>query len=235
MARAAQWTENEYVGCACGIMDQLASAHGVEGKALLIDCRTDDVQPVQLPADTVVMIVHSGVKRGLAESAYNDRRRQCEVAARHFGVPALRDLGPDDVLQNAQGLDPETFRRARHVVTENDRTLAMAKALETGDLARISALMSASHASLRDDFEVTVAEVDALQTVMQDAIGDAGGARMTGGGFGGCLVALLNATRLPVLEQALSRYWENRGSTSPLQLVVRPSDGARLLNILGQV
>lgn len=231
LARAAQWTENEFVGCACGIMDQLASAHGVEGNALLIDCRTDAIRPVPLPTDAVVMIVHSGVSRGLAESAYNDRRKQCEIAARHFGVPALRDLGTRHLLHNDAGLDPLIFRRARHVVTENERTLAMTDALQNEDFATIGDLMSASHRSLRDDFQVTVPEVDALQAVMQDAIGDAGGARMTGGGFGGCLVALLNASRLAVLEQVLARYWIEARRTSPLQLIIRPSTGARLLRL----
>jgi galactokinase len=231
IARAAQWAENNFAGCACGLMDQLASAFGIEGKALLIDCADDSIDPVSLPADSSILIVHSGVARGLAGSAYNDRRAQCEAAARHYGVPSLRELDPVRLDAGREGLDDVTFRRARHVVSENVRTLKMASALSRGDFADIGQQMRRSHLSLRDDFAVTVPEVDDLAETMQQALGDAGGARMTGGGFGGCLVAVLHHERLPALEDALARYWRDRCKEAPLQLVVSAAAGARFVHV----
>jgi galactokinase len=191
LARIAQRAENQFVGCQCGIMDQLISACGVAGHALLIDCRSLETTPVPLPADVAVMIVHSRVRRGLVDSEYNTRRAQCQAAARHYGVAALRDLTADALIGGAAGLDETTFRRARHVVTENARTLAAAQALKNGDLAALGLLMAKSHASMRDDFEITVPPIDALVSILDGVIAGRGGARMTGGGFGGCVVALL--------------------------------------------
>ena len=229
VARAAQWAENHVVGCQCGIMDQLASVAGQADHALLIDCRDASVAAVPLPEDAVIMIVHSGITRGLVDSAYNDRRAECARAAAACGAASLRavDLA---MLEHARGtLDPVAFARARHVITENARTLAAAAALRAGDLAQFGALMRASHASMRDDFAITTPGIDTLAALMNTAIGDAGGARMTGGGFGGCLVALLARERLPVLEAALAAHWAAAGQPSPLQIVVRPAAGARLL------
>ncbi len=204
LALAAQRSEHEFVGCHCGIMDQLASAHGVEQKALLIDCRSLAVQAVQVPESMAIMIVHSGVERGLVDSAYNMRRAQCEAASSFFGVRALRDVSIDDVSA-ARGLDAVALRRARHVVTENERTVRAAQALSTGDWPKLSELMAASHASLRDDFEVTVPPVDALVASLQAELGIGGGARMTGGGFGGCVVALMPWDRVEATQQMLAR------------------------------
>jgi len=208
IARAAQWAENNFAGCACGLMDQLASAFGIEGKALLIDCADDSIDPVSLPADSSILIVHSGVARGLAGSAYNERRAQCEAAARHYGVPSLRELDPVRLDAGREGLDDLTFRRARHVVSENVRTLKMASALSRGDFADIGQQMRRSHLSLRDDFAVTVPEVDDLAETMQQALGDAGGARMTGGGFGGACVALMPVSRVSDVRAAVERGYQ---------------------------
>jgi galactokinase len=191
LARLAQRAENAFVGCQCGIMDQLISARGEAGHALLIDCRSLASRAVPLPADAAVLIVESGVQRGLVDSAYNERRRQCEAAARHFGVPALRDLGLAALQAGAPGLDPAALRRARHVVSENARTLAAADALASGDLAALGRLMAQSHASMRDDFQISVPAIDQLVQILATVAAGRGGARMTGGGFGGCVVAVL--------------------------------------------
>jgi galactokinase len=146
-------------------------------------------------------------------------------------VPSLRELDPVRLDAGREGLDDLTFRRARHVVSENVRTLKMASALSRGDFADIGQQMRRSHLSLRDDFAVTVPEVDDLAETMQQALGDAGGARMTGGGFGGCLVAVLHHERLPALEDALARYWRDRRKEAPLQLVVSAAAGARFVDV----
>ncbi len=226
LALAAQRAENEFVGCNCGIMDQLISARGEAGHALLIDCRSLAAEAVAMPPDLAVMIVHSRVERGLVDSEYNTRRRQCEAAARHYGVKALRDVDLARLQAGAAGLDEVVFRRARHIVTENDRTQAAAAALRAGDLARLGALMAASHASMRDDFEITVPAMDRLVEILQDEIGPQGGARMTGGGFGGCAVALLPRDRVEAVRKAvLARYRAPNGA-APGVWVCQPSAGA---------
>jgi len=209
LARLAQQAENEFVGCNCGIMDQLISARGQAGHALLIDCRSLQAQPVPLPPGLAVMIVHSRVRRGLVDSAYNQRRVQCEVAARHFGVAALRDLDLATLQAGAAGLDPLALRRARHVVSENLRTQQAAQALAENDLARLGQLMVASHASMRDDFEITTPAIDRLVEILQAAIGEQGGARMTGGGFGGCVVALLPESRVAAARAAVASEYRS--------------------------
>ena len=231
LARIAQWSEHHYVGCACGIMDQLASARSVKGHALLIDCSNLDVQPVPVPQDAAIVIVHSGVSRGLVDSAYNERRAQCEAAARHYGVDSLRDLDETQLLSGAGDLDRVTFRRARHVVSENARTLAAASALRTNDLTALGVLLRASHASLRDDFEVTVPAVDALVEFMANVIGNVGGVRMTGGGFGGCVVAILPRQGVTPLLDALETRSRLSGQQFPLKLAVNPASGAYCANI----
>jgi galactokinase len=229
VARAAQWAENHVVGCQCGIMDQLVSVAGQADHALLIDCRDFSVTTVPLPADAVLLIVHSGVTRGLVDSAYNDRRAECARAASACGVSSLRDVDMAMIGSVAAKLDPVALRRARHVVSENARTLAAAAALRDGDLVQLGDLIRASHASMRDDFAITLPPIDTLAALMNDAIGDAGGARMTGGGFGGCLVAILAKDRLGALEAALAAHWARIGEASPLQIVVRAAAGAALL------
>jgi galactokinase len=229
LARAAQWSEHHYVGCQCGLMDQLAAVGGVAGHALLIDCRSSAMQPVIMPSDAAILIVHSAVTRELAESAYNDRRAECERAARAFGVAMLRDVDAGMAAQRPAGLDDIAWHRARHVVSENARVGQAVAALAAGDYATLGAVLRASHASLRDDFAVTVPAVDALADAMNAAIGDAGGARMTGGGFGGCLVAVLQRASVPALQAALADYFAARGVATPLLVVVEASDGAHLL------
>ncbi|RZL40237.1 MAG: galactokinase [Rubrivivax sp.] len=226
LALLAQRAENEFVGCNCGIMDQLISARGEPGHALLIDCRSLTTRAVPLPADLAVMIVHSRVQRGLVDSEYNTRRSQCEAAARHYGVPALRDIDLAGLQAGAAGLDETSYRRARHVVTENARTLAAAYALAAGDLEALGRLMAESHASMRDDFEITVPAIDRLVEILQAAIGSEGGARMTGGGFGGCVVALMPAAQVGAARAAVEAGYRAPGGEAATVWVCRASQGA---------
>lgn len=226
LALIGQQAENQFVGCNCGIMDQLISARGQAGHALLIDCRTLEASPVPLMSDMAVMIIHSRVQRGLVESEYNTRRAQCEQAAAHFGVKALRDVSLSQLHAGAAGLDPLVYRRARHVVTENQRTLDAAQALATHDLPRLGELMAQSHASMRDDFEITVPAIDALVALAQAAVGQHGGARMTGGGFGGCVVALMPTAQVARVRTAIETHYRSPQGQPALIYVCKPSAGA---------
>lgn len=229
MALIAQRAENQFVGCNCGVMDQLISALGQAGRALLIDCRSLAVEPVPIPADLAVMIVHSRVERGLVDSAYNQRRAQCEQAARHFGLASLRDLDLSTLLAHGDELDPVVFRRARHVLSENQRVLHARDALVANDLARLGQWMAASHASMRDDFEITVPAIDQLVAILQSSIDSHGGARMTGGGFGGCVVALLPLERVAAARAAVDAHYRSPTGLPALMYLCRASAGARVL------
>jgi len=225
LARIAQQAENHFVGCQCGIMDQLISARGEAGHALLIDCRSLQARPVPLPEGVAVMVVESHMQRGLVDSAYNLRRQQCEAAARHFGVAKLRDVTPQMLAAHGAGLDPLVLRRARQVVGENARTLAAAEALAAGDLRQMGRLMAASHDAMRDDFEITVPAIDQLVEIAQRAIGREGGARMTGGGFGGCVVAVLPEGRVDAVRAAIDADYRAPGGEAATVWVCRASAG----------
>lgn len=225
-ALVAQRAENDFVGCKCGNMDQISSACGVRDHALLIDCRSLQVSPVPIPPGAAIMIVESHITRGLVDSAYNTRRAQCEEAARHFSVPALRDIDLATLAEKSAGLDPVALRRARHVVSENARVVAAAEALAAGDLRRMGELMAASHASMRDDFEITVPAIDRLVDIVKHAIGDAGGVRMTGGGFGGCVVALVPAELVEPARLALARDYRAPNGAQATVHVCRAAAGA---------
>lgn len=226
MALIAQRAENRFVGCNCGIMDQLVSARGEAGSALLIDCRSHDTRAVPLPPDVAVMIVHSRVRRGLVGSEYNIRRQQCEAAAQHYGVRALRDLSLARLEADAGDLDATVLRRARHIVTENQRTLDAAAVLAAGDLRQMGVLMAASHVSMRDDFEITHPAVDQLVEILQTAIGESGGARMTGGGFGGCAVALLPMAHVAAVRRAVEKNYRSPTGEAGTVYVCQASAGA---------
>lgn len=226
IALAGQKAENDFVGMNCGIMDQFIAALGQEDHALLIDCRSLDYRPVSLPSGAAVIIANSNVKRGLVDSEYNTRRQQCEAAAAYFGVPALRDVTLAMFQAHGQDLEPLIARRARHVITEDARTEAAAEALAQGDLARMGQLMAASHVSMRDDFEITVPPIDALVEIISAVIGDAGGVRMTGGGFGGCVVALAPQAMVPEIEAAVARHYPARSGLEATLYVCQAAAGA---------
>lgn len=227
MARLAQRGENAWVGVNCGIMDQLISATGVAGHAVLIDCRSLATRPVPIPRELAVVVLDTGTRRGLVDSAYNERRTQCEHAARHFGVPALRDVDPATFARRERELDDVTRRRARHVITENARTLAAAEALAAGRLGEAGRLMNESHASLRDDFEVSRRELDEMVRIAAAQPG-CHGARMTGAGFGGCAVALVDRTRADAFALATAGAYRREVGGEPAVYVCGAADGASL-------
>lgn len=220
-ARSCQQAENEWVGVNSGIMDQLASAGGVAGHALLIDCRSLDIQPVPLPEAVKLVVMDTSTRRALHSSGYNDRRRECEAAAEALGVQSLRDASTG----MAMDLDGVLARRARHVITENERTIAASEALRAGDAAGLGRLMTASHRSLRDDFEVSG---DALNTIVDIALDSQGcyGARVTGGGFAGCAVALVETETSEAFCDAVARAYHGATGLTPQLHVCVPTDGA---------
>jgi galactokinase len=228
MALLGQKAENKWVGVNCGIMDQLISAAGVADKALLIDCRSLDTQAVPLPRGTVVVVLDTATRRGLVESAYNERRAQCEAAARLFGVRALRDVTSAQLAARAAELDPVTLRRARHVVTEDERTLAAAEAMRRDDAVELGTLMNDSHESLRHDFEVCN---EGLNVMVEEARRAPGcfGARMTGAGFGGCAVALVAADRSEAFVRQVDAGYGKATGLDPKVYVCRATNGAEVV------
>lgn len=226
LAKVGQRAENEFVGCSCGIMDQLVSARGIADHALLIDCRSLSCASIPMPSGTAVIIAHSGVRHAHAGGEYNDRRAQCEIASQHYGVNALRDLDLAALEAGKAGLDPAAYRRARHVVTENARTVAAAGALTGGDLYTLGKLILESHASMRDDFEITVPAVDRLAEIMMAPLDGEGGARMTGGGFGGCVIAVAPASKVDAVVQAVAQHYRTPEDAAAEVFVCVPSDGA---------
>jgi galactokinase len=225
MARAGQRAENEWVGVNCGIMDQMISAAAVAGQALLIDCRTLETTPAPLPPQTVIVILDTMTRRGLVDSAYNERREQCEQAAAFFEAPALRDVALAAFELRSGDLAPLPRRRARHVITENERVLRSVAALVEGNARQAGLLMNASHASLRDDFEVSSEALDAMVACAQGEDG-AHGARMTGAGFGGCAVALVDAAAAEAFVAAVTACYTQRTGTRPAVYITGASAGA---------
>ncbi|MEV0713550.1 galactokinase [Asanoa sp. NPDC050611] len=222
----AQRAENDYVGMPCGIMDQSASIRAEAGHALFLDCRTLAIE--QIPFDVAasglaVLVVDTQAPHRHAGGEYASRRRACEEAAALLGVPALRDV---DDLEGALAKLPDDVmrRRVRHVVTENQRVLDTVDLLRAGRVREIGPLLTASHASMRDDFEITVPEVDlAVSTALTAG---AYGARMTGGGFGGCVLALVDAAETERVAAAVAAAYAERGFTAPVWFAARPGAGA---------
>lgn len=225
LALTGQRAENGFVGVQTGIMDQFISALGQPDHALLIDCRSLEYRPVPIPPGTAIIIANSNIKRGLVDSEYNTRRQECEAAAAYFGVAALRDVPPDLFAVHEDELGEVVARRARHVITENARTEAAAEALAKGDLRAMGRLMAESHESMRDDFEITVPAIDTLVEIMAGVIGAAGGARMTGGGFGGCVVGLAPEELVPEVLAAIAAKYPAASGREATVYVCRASAG----------
>jgi galactokinase len=221
VARLGQRVENEVVGLPSGIMDQFISAGAVAGHASLMDCRALSLTPAPLPSGAVVAIMDTGTRRVLAEAAYGDRRAACERAAARIGVPYLRDATVEQLVLVS---DPVDRRRAHHVITENLRTLAAAEAMRGDDPATLGALMDASHDSLRDDFEVSGPGLDAIVDVARHAPGCLG-ARMTGGGFAGCAVALVSADAVDAFTATVVDRYGYDGHTARIW-TCEPAAGA---------
>lgn len=235
IALNGQQAENEFVGCHCGIMDQLISAEGEENHALLIDCRSLETKAVSMPDDMAVVIINSNKKRGLVDSEYNTRREQCEAAACTFGVKALRDVTIEQFNARSTELDEVVAKRARHVITENNRTEEAAIALSTGDMKRMGELMAESHASMRDDFEITVPEIDFIVETVKKVIGEKGGVRLTGGGFGGCVVSIMPSAFVNDVKAIIEATYEAETGLKETIYVCKAMAGAGVVNVLGTV
>jgi galactokinase len=231
LALLGQKAENKWVGVNCGIMDQMISSAGQTDHALMIDCRSLELHPVPLPEDMRVVILDTATRRGLSSSAYNERRSQCEKGARIFGKSHLRDVGVEEFEARAGELDPLTRRRCRHVVTENDRVMQAVDALTQGDAETFGKLMQASHASLRDDFEVSCDELDAMVEIAMRQP-DCLGARMTGAGFGGCAVAWVQADGAEAFAAAVAEAYEKQTGIKPNVYVCNATQGAAVVHDL---
>ena len=216
-ALLGQKAENTFVGCSCGIMDQLISAMGNEGMAMLLDCQSLAIEHSPLPDSHQIVIINSNVKRGLVDSEYNLRRQQCEQGASLLGVSSLREATME-MLEGAKAHMPEVvYRRAKHIVTENARTLAASQALKAGDIETVSEAMAQSHISMRDDFEITVRPIDYLVEIIGEVLGKSGGVRMTGGGFGGCVVALVPTDKVEAVKQVVAdKYSDETGYSADI-------------------
>jgi len=231
LARICQRAENAYVGVNCGLMDQFASACGVAGDAVLLDCRSLEFRPIALPLAThTLVVIHTGSTRSLTTSQYNVRRAQCEAAATALGardpsVRSLRDVTPAMLPRMRDLVGDEEFRRSRHVVTENGRVIETIDALATGDLAAVGRLWAASHASLRDDFEVVSPELDALVEIAT-AVPGVAAARMTGAGFGGCTINLVERGAVDTLRAAVAAEYPARTGLAPRVYAVDAVAGA---------
>lgn len=225
-AKLARRCENEFVGAPTGLMDQAASTLCTLGHALFFDCRSYRTEQVHLALDEAgleLLVLDTQTPHALVDSEYAARRRSCEEAARLLGVPALRDVTDLDAAL-AELPDPEMQRRVRHVVTENARVLAAADVLRQDRIADLAPLLDASHASMRDDFEITVPTVDLAVATATSA--GALGARMTGGGFGGCIIALVAAGTADDVAAAVSRAFADHGYGPPSHFLGVPSAGA---------
>jgi galactokinase len=230
VAQLCQKAEHVYAETMCGIMDQFISCHGRAGHALMLDCRSLHFEFLPIPAHVRLMVCNTMVKHGHASSGYNTRRRECEEGLRTLaaglpGIHALRDVSQDELEKHRDRLAPVIYKRVRHVVTENDRVKKAANALTTGDLVAIGQLMADSHHSLRDDYEVTTPELDLM---VELASGQEGvyGARMTGGGFGGCTINLVDGAHAERVQQRLEQNYEGRTGLKPAILICEASDGA---------
>ncbi len=233
IAKAAQRAENEFVGVNCGIMDQFISTLGSEGHALLIDCRSLGYELVPFPQGAALVIGNTKASRSLANSAYNERRAQCEEGVRLLqavlpGITALRDVSSEQLEAHKALLPPIIYRRCRHVVGENERVLATVAALAEGDLTEVGRLMAASHASLRDDYEVSSEALDVMVEAMASAPGCLG-ARLTGAGFGGCAVALVAEGTENAVRDAIFEQYAKRMNIWPEVYISTPSEGAQVV------
>ena len=230
LARTCQRAENLYVGVQSGLMDQFAEACGVAGAALLLDCRSSEWRPVPLPPDLALVVCHTGSARRLDQSAYNVRRSQCEAAVAALArdnpeIHSLRDVTPELLANRADRLDPVDARRAQHVVAENERVGATVAALAAGDLRSVGELFAASHASLRDLYDVSSPQLDAMVEVA-GAVPGVIASRMTGAGFGGCTINLVRPDAVETLRASVEREYATRTGLTPMVLPVQASAGA---------
>jgi galactokinase len=229
IALIGQASEHHFAGCNCGIMDQMISACGEKGHALLLDCRSLETKMVHIPKDISIMIINSNVTHSLVDGAYNALRQQCEEASRLLGKVALRDATLEELNISSIEKGSDVYKRAHHVISENNRTEACADALIAGDLKKVGEYMYASHKSMRDDFEITVPEIDYIVEVLSEILGTKGGVRMTGGGFGGCCVALMPSNMVEQAKAAIEAQYEVKTGIKESIYICTPQDGAGLV------
>ena len=225
IARWAQAAENDFVGMPCGIMDQFASANGVDGGAMLLDCMTLKAEPVRLPGGASFLLVDSMVRHAHVEGEYRARREDCETAARILGVDRLSQVAEAELEGALRRLPPGPGKRCRHVVSENGRVRRAAEAMARDDLAALGALMNQSHTSLRDDMQVSTPQVDRLAAIAQETPG-VFGARMMGGGFGGCVIALVESSGAGSASEAIQNAYGAVIGKRPDAFVCRAVAGA---------
>ena len=225
MARVCQRAENRWAGVNCGIMDQLASACGVAGHALLMDCRSLEIRPAPLDGRVKIVVLDTAKKRGLVDSAYNERRSQCTTAATACGAEFLRDVTAESLEKHRATMDALSYRRAHHVISENARTEDAFAAMGRGDLVALGALMNQSHESLRYDFEVSCSELDVMVECARKEPGCLG-VRMTGAGFGGCAVALVETDAVQTFTANVTRAYQTQTGLVPAAHVCRAIAGA---------
>ena len=228
LARLCQRAENEFVGVQSGIMDQFISALARADHALLIDCRDLSYQNVPLPRGATIVVCDTMKRRGLVDSEYNTRRAECEQAAGALGVNALRDASLEQFTRLEKGMPPNVAQRARHVITENARVMQAVAAAEKNDLAAFGALMNASHESLKNDYAVSCAELDAMVEIARAQPGCLG-ARLTGAGFGGCTVNLVRDDAVDVFTANVARAYKARIKIAPQIYICRAMDGASIV------
>jgi galactokinase len=210
LALFGQQAENDFMDCQCGIMDQLVSAKGEKNSALLIDCENLETQSISIPERLKLVIINSNFKRKLVESEYNQRRTDCEQAASKMGVSSLRKASLELLMEHKDVLSENEFKRAHHVLTENDRVIKATYALKNDDMDALVSLMSASHISLRDDFEVTVPATDGLVEICNSVLNGRGAVRMTGGGFGGAIVCLCEQADIDIVKAAVEQQYSEK-------------------------
>mgnify|MGYP000372932274 FL=1 len=233
IALIGQKAENKFVGANCGNMDQLTSALGQKDHLIMIDCRSLEITPTPVPQGYSIAIINSNVKHDLVTGEYNNRRQECEQAAKFFGVKALRDVTPEQFHARENELKAESelaYKRAKHVVYEDQRVLDAVAALKANDMVKLGQLMGESHDSMRDDFEITIPEIDYLVELAQVAIGKNGGARMTGGGFGGCIVCLMPNEKVEALRQLIADNYEKQTGIKETFYLCTASDGVRVVS-----
>jgi galactokinase len=232
-ALLCQKAEHEYAGVPCGIMDQFASVMCRESHLMLLDCRSQHVEHIPLvDTNITVLIVNTNVKHELSGGEYAERRAQCESAARKLGVASLRDARLPQLMVRRAHLDPTEFRRARHAISEIGRTVKAAAAVKAGAWPEVGRLMYASHDSLRDDYEVSCRELDLLVDLARTLSSSAGviGSRMTGGGFGGCTVSLVETPKVDAIAEHLARMYRAQTGIEPSILTSRPARGAHVIS-----
>lgn len=225
-AKVGQAAENNFAGCQCGIMDQMVSSLGKKDNAVLLDCRSLETELIPIARESSLIVVNSNVKRGLVDSEYNTRRQQCEQAAAHFNVSSLRDVTLQQLQSEKDNMDAVVYKRALHVLTENQRTLDATEALKNSDFKTLSRLMFESHESMKNDFEITVKPIDDLVNIIRNVIGEQGGVRMTGGGFGGCIVALVPLHLQAKVLVAVNNEYNKISGYEPTIFICEASDGA---------